>query len=88
LYGWGIRGVSETHGSIRPGTNAQNGREGLKLAILDEETRRAHKARNRFHSAMLLAGLAVLVAVPALLITGLIGLVFVAVMIAVVAIGR
>lgn len=43
--------------------------------LLDEETLKAHKSRNQWHTVLLLGGLAVLLAVPTYLIMGLNGLI-------------
>ncbi|MGF1649721.1 MAG: zinc metalloprotease HtpX [Hyphomicrobiaceae bacterium] len=44
------------------------------MAGLDEHARRAHKLRNWFHSVILLGGLALLTAIPAVMISGWSGL--------------
>ncbi len=53
-------------------------------SLLDEEAQRAHKWRNQLHTVLLLAGLAVVLAVPTFLILGLTGLIVTAVAIGVV----
>lgn len=49
------------------------------MAVLDAEIQRQHQARNQRHTILLLAGLAVLVAVPAVLISGWSGLIVAAI---------